>query len=438
MPDAPAFKMSAARLWMRIPVSALRTVTGRLKDALALAQRAMPARSGQDWGNLPIAGNLGLAKRVLIVDDLVPDPRFGAGYPRAFAIVEAMVKAGHRVSFYPMASTRADIARLSDAFAGAVSFHAGEGARGLRRLLWKQGEAFDIMFVSRPSPMQAFVETRWRPRRNRARPPVVYDAEAVLSPREARRRMLFGPAWSDAEYQTGLDAELGLARGADMVTAVSRQDATIIESMLSVPVFVLPHPVTARTGTPTFAERKDFLFVGRLTGAASQSPNVDSILWFLTEIMPVLDTMLGVDYTVHIVGLVQCPELNTLISERIMLHGVVEDLTPFYDRCRVFVAPTRYAAGIPLKVIEAMGQGIPCIATPLLAEQLSATGDALPTGASPYEFAAQCARLYTDPAAWRNGSEAGLDLVGRAYSQDMFDHVLAQVLGQIDARAAPI
>lgn len=250
--------------------------------------------------------------------------------------------------------------------------------------------------------------------------------------------MLFGPVWSDAEYQTGLDAELGLARGADMVTAVSRQDAMIIESVLNVPVFVLPHPVTARTEMPSFVDRKDFLFVGRLTGSPSQSPNVDSILWFVTEVMPVLDTLLGADYTIHIVGLVQCPELDGLISERIMLHGVVEDLTPFYDRCRVFVAPTRYAAGIPLKVIEAMGQGIPCVATPLLAEQLSATGDALPTGTSPHEFAAQCARLYTDPAAWREGQEAGLNLVEHAYSQDMFDHVLAQVLGQLDTRAASV
>ncbi|RYD24286.1 MAG: glycosyltransferase, partial [Lysobacteraceae bacterium] len=149
----------------------------------------------------------------------------------------------------------------------------------------------------------------------------------------------------------------------------------------------------------------------------------------------VLDRMLD-DYTLHIVGLFDCPDLDQLVSERVVRHGVVEDLAPLYDRCRVFIAPTRYAAGIPLKVIEAMGRGIPCVATPLLAEQLSATHEELPTGESPQHFAAQCARLYCDPEAWRTGSAAGRSLVERAYSHDAFDRVLAEVIDPVDRRHA--
>ncbi len=430
LPDVPASPMSFARATLRLPVALLRAGAEQARDVLALTRRALTRR---DRGRTRPADLS--TRRILLVDDLVPDPRFGAGYPRAFAIVQALVKAGHQVSFYPMASTRTDIARLSDAFAGAVSFHAGRGARGLRRLLWTEGDSFDVLFISRPSPMRAFVKTGWHRHGDSSRPAIIYDAEAVLSPREARRRALFGTAWSATEYQAALDAELGLARGATSVTAVSPQDAQTIESVLSIPVFVLPHPVTTTPDVPPFADRKDFLFVGRLTGAASESPNVDSIRWFVTEIMPVLDRMLD-DYTLHIVGLFDCPDLDQLVSERVVRHGVVEDLAPLYDRCRVFIAPTRYAAGIPLKVIEAMGRGIPCVATPLLAEQLSATHEELPTGESPQHFAAQCARLYCDPEAWRTGSAAGRSLVERAYSQDAFDRVLAEVIDPVDRRHA--
>ena len=419
--------MSNARTWLRVPLRMVRATVENLKDALArlgMFNTALPR------GHQTTAGALG--KRILIVDDLVPDPRFGAGYPRAFAIVEAMVKAGHRVSIYPMASTRGDIARLSNAFTGRVSFYAGEGPRGLRRLLWSQGETFDILFISRPAPMQAFVDSCWRPRKGAVLPPVIYDAEAVLTPREARRRNLFGPAWSDADYKNGLEAELGLARSANTVTAVSQQDAKVIGSVLTVPVFVLPHPVTVKPDVPDFADRKDLLFVGRLTGTASQSPNVDSILWFLGEVVPILDNILSKNYTLHIVGIVDCVELSTITSDRVVFHGVVDDLDPLYDMSRVFIAPTRYAAGIPLKVIEAMGRGIPCVATPLLAEQLATTDHELPTGMTPHEFALQCARLYTDPVAWRNCSTAGLDHVGRLYSHEAFDRTLTQVLDRID------
>jgi glycosyltransferase involved in cell wall biosynthesis len=376
-------------------------------------------------------------KRILIIDELVPDPLFGAGYPRAFEIVRSLVKAGHQVSVYPMTSKPAEIARMTSMLAGAVSFYPGEGWRGLRRLLWTEGTTFDTLFISRPDPMRCFVDTTWRPSRRSVAPPVIYDSEAVLSQREARRRALFGPAWSDDEYNAALDAELGLARSASAVTAVSRRDGLVIQSVLKTPVFVLPHSVDARAGTIPFEERKDFLFVGRLTGSSFYSPNVDSVVWFVTQVMPILDELMGSSYKFHIAGLIDAPELAGLLSDRVVLHGVVENLDPLYGRCRVFVAPTRFAAGIPLKVVEALGRGVPCVVTPLLAEQLSLESDALPTGASPRQFAEQCMILHTDPEAWHRARDSGIAHVRRSYSPDAFDRVVTEAFGYVDGLRRP-
>ena len=51
-------------------------------------------------------------------------------------------------------------------------------------------------------------------------------------------------------------------------------------------------------------------------------------------------------------------------------HSDVDDLTPLYEDARVFVAPTRYSAGISLKVIEAAARGVPIVCTPLVSRQL--------------------------------------------------------------------
>ena len=43
--------------------------------------------------------------------------------------------------------------------------------------------------------------------------------------------------------------------------------------------------------------------------------------------------------------------------------------------CKVFIAPTRFAAGIPHKVHEATANGIPCVTTELLANNSIGPGE---------------------------------------------------------------
>ena len=389
----------------------------QLKDGLARAEgamRAAVARLNRTHGRT----------RVLVVDDLVPDPLLGAGYPRAFEVVWAMIRSGHHVDFYPMESNDRDIARMARAFEGQVRFHSGRGGAGLRRLLWKRGTLFDLLFVSRPTPMQSLLETGW----TSPRTAVIYDAEAVLAPREALRLALLDTPMSHTDQETALADELSLARSADVVTAVSPRDVSMIEKVLDVPVFVVAHPVGVKANTPGFEGRRDLLFVGRLSGLASYSANVDSLRWFLTEVMPILDELIGDSYRLHVAGLLEAPELDPLISDRVVCHGVVEDLSPLYDQCRVFVAPTRFAAGIPLKVVEAMGQGIPCVATPLLGEQLRADASVLPTGESAPAFAQACQKLYTDAAAWKSVQERSATYIIQDHSQEAFEKALAGAL----------
>lgn len=318
-------------------------------------------------------------------------------------------------------------------FGHTVRFHLGAGARGLRRLLFKRGGDFDVLFVSRPLPMKALRRARWRG--SLRRPAIIYDAEAVVSPRERQQRALFGIAWTTRQYELSVAAEMQMASGAHAVTAVSQFDAQMISSTLGVPVFLLPHTTSIRTGAPGPKGRKDLLFFGRLTGAAHTSPNVDSVSWFVRTVMPNLDQLLGDGYRLHVVGLVEAPEITALSSERVVLHGLVDDLEPLYDSCRLFVAPTRYSAGIPLKLIEAMSQAIPCVAKSELARQLDAPSDALMTADSPSNFAAACAQLYGDDTKWRMHQAQGLAFVSQFASAEAFDHALLAAINAAVAEA---
>lgn len=368
----------------------------------------------------------GSGRDVLVVDDLVPDPLFGFGFPRMFEVVQSLARAGHRVSVYPMHATIEEVQRVHDLCGGRVRIHHGAAARGLRRLLWKEGGRLDLIFISRPKPMRAFNDIMrvWPG----CRPSLVaYDLEAVTTPREAMRRRLFGEEWTPEEQERALLAELDVAHGVDTATVVTQADGDVVASRLGLPTLVVSHPVPVGRAGTDFDERRDFLFVGRMTGRSTEYPNVDAVGWFVREVMPRLDAAIGTDYRVHLVGLFD-EEAGALASPRVQLHGAVDDLAPFYNDCRVFVAATRYAAGLPIKVVETLGRGLPCVATPLLAGQIGAEGHGFASDPSAATFADRCALLYTDRDAWRQARDYGLALARNRFSRESFDAALAQLV----------
>ncbi|KQR99387.1 hypothetical protein ASG12_00635 [Williamsia sp. Leaf354] len=375
-------------------------------------------------------------RRILIVDQFVPDPLLGAGLPRAHQIVSSFVDAGFDVDHYPMWSKRSERRRMRVLFGTRVRFRRGQGRLGLWNVLRTDGAGYDALFVSRPPTMQTLLAVGWKPRWGARRPPVIYDAEALFAVREKLRRALYPPAMSDAEFQEELLAELRLMSEADAVATAGSSDAAAIGSGIDIPTRVLPHAISARpVPAAGFDDRRGILFVGRLAGPPDLTPNVDSVQHFVREIMPELDRLIGTDYVVQIAGMVDSPEIEALRSDRVAVLGVVQDLGELYERCRVFVAPTRYSAGIPLKVTEAMSRGIPAVVTQQLADQLEVREPTVAIGDGAEGFARACARLYTDAELWRDTREQGLGFVAKACSPEVFRHRLVEVVDAAIAHA---
>jgi glycosyltransferase involved in cell wall biosynthesis len=94
----------------------------------------------------------------------------------------------------------------------------------------------------------------------------------------------------------------------------------------------------------------------------------------------------------------------------------------------LFIAPTRFAAGLPHKIHEAAARGLPVVATALLADQLGWSERELAIAADAETFASRCCELYTNPDQWLSKRNAALERIKTECSPERFDKSVGDVL----------
>jgi glycosyltransferase involved in cell wall biosynthesis len=184
-------------------------------------------------------------------------------------------------------------------------------------------------------------------------------------------------------------------------------------------VFVAGHAIDPRPTSAPFDCRRSILFVGAFS---AQSPNEDAVSFFCTDVLPLLRAS-GCGAPLAVVGANLPERLQSIARDDSLVswHADIDDTLPFYQDARVFIAPTRYSAGISLKVIEAAAHGVPVVCTPAVARQLGWTpGEELLAADTAEEFAAAVASLFADGALWERIRESALARVRRDYSVARF------------------
>jgi glycosyltransferase involved in cell wall biosynthesis len=211
------------------------------------------------------------------------------------------------------------------------------------------------------------------------------------------------------------------------VISVSDAERAIFTKNGVHPVHVLGHAIRPSPTPQTFENREGLLFVGALRLG---TPNVDSVIWLVEEILPLIHARLGTKVPVTIVGVCDSERVWKLASDTIRVTGAVEDLREYYNGARVFVAPTRYAAGIPHKIHETAAYGLPAVVTPLLASQLGWTdGCEISVAEDTEGFADRCVRLYQQKDEWGCLRKNALARVEKDCSVEVFKDRLARILG---------
>ena len=387
-----------------------------------LAQRPQPSAQAvvhARW-RVPAQG-----RRVLVIDDRVPLPWLGQGYPRAAGLVRALVEAGHAVTLYPLQFPNDDWTDVRSALPDTVEVMLGHGLQRLHTWLQARRGLYDVVVVSRPHNMEVLKGLLRKTPDLLEGARCVYDAEAMFSLRDIARAALDGKTLSPQDQQACIRAELALADGADAVLAVSEQEARHYRAAGHAQVLVLGHEVEAAPDTPGYEARADFLFVGAMT--ADDTPNSDSMRWFVGQVWPLIREQLGAGVRLHLVGASEAPSVRALAQADVILRGRVDNLNGVLDGARVFVVPTRYAAGIPHKAHEAAARGLPMVVTRLIADQLGWT-DFLAVADAPDAFARHCVALYRDAQAWHRQREAVLAAVQRDCAPATFRAAIARLM----------
>lgn len=365
---------------------------------------------------------------VLVIDDRVPYPSLGAGYPRAANLLNKLAAMDLNVSFYPLLFPEDDWNNIYDLLSPNIEVVLNHGKPELKKFLQERQGFYQYILISRCHNMEYFnfvvnlVPDVIRDAR------IIYDAEAVTAPRDFLRQQILGASLSESEQQAQLKKELEQARIADSVLTVSAREAAFFQQLNFNNTVVIGHTIAPTPTATPFAERSGLLFVGALRDDGS--PNVDSLLWFIINVLPLIQQRIP-DIQLHVVGDNSAPSLATIEVDAVHFRGRMGSIDSLYDSCRVFIAPTRFAAGIPHKVHEAAAKGIPSVTTTLLAVQLGWQDETqLLVADAAKDYAEQCLRLYQDGQLWERIRSNALEAIATDCSVAQFDETLAKLFQQ--------
>ncbi len=238
------------------------------------------------------------------------------------------------------------------------------------------------------------------------------------------------------------DYEARVCRESAHVIAVSPVDAQRMREMFGithvsdvatgVDVESLTHPGT--TERPT-----DFVFVGSMDWL----PNIDGMLWFADEILPILRRHKP-NCTVSIVGRRPDARLVALAAADplITVTGTVDDVRPHLWGSRVSVLPLRVGGGTRMKVYEAMAAGIPMVSTSVGMEGLACVpGRDLLVGDTAEAFAAHCLTLLDNETLGNTLAASALKLVTEECSWEsvsrQFEDMMVAGAGAVGSTSQP-
>jgi len=365
-------------------------------------------------------------QRVLMMDDRVPSPDLGSGLPRTYTMLQLLAESGFVVTFVPLlVRTPPQPATRCLQQLGVEVFY-GDTFR-LEDLLRERAGGYDIVLISRPHNAETVLPLA---RQHLPHARIIYDAEALFCARDFRKAELDGLTLSDTVKRVMVRRELDLMKQADVVITVSESERALIlleEPYLNVSVWGHAHDVHEPI-TP-FSQRRDLLFVGGFLNG--HPPNVDGVLYFATTLFPKIRLKLP-DCRFVVVGIHPPACVQELASQHIVVAGYVEDLTEYYERCRVFVAPLRFGGGISLKLIEAMSYGIPAVVSAFggMGLDLQDRREAM-IAKRDDEFVDEVVRLYEDEALWTTVQRAAHDYIRRHCSPETMRQRLADTLATV-------
>jgi sugar transferase (PEP-CTERM/EpsH1 system associated) len=245
---------------------------------------------------------------------------------------------------------------------------------------------------------------------DRRRTAVVFDdhnCEYLLQQRNALTDLRAPRRWHAGAYSLVQWAKLrryeaAICRTVDGVVAVSEPDRdALVRIAPGALIRVAPNGIDlanyAADKPPAASIARPFCLL--FTGKMDYRPNVDAMLWFADEVLPLIHAAVP-EVKLQIVGMNPHPRLARLRSHAaIEITGTVPDPRPYFAAADAYIIPMRVGGGTRFKALEAMASSKPIVSTSLGVEGIGVQPEReLLIGDTPEAFALAVFRLITDQA----------------------------------------
>ena len=343
------------------------------------------------------------ARRLLVIDDRLPDQSLGSGFSRMLEVIRAVAD-DHAIDFWCSAGAASPSDTLRD-----LGVYVVPGSLDVH--LSTPDVLYDAVLISRP---HNFVRYGDLVRRRQPQAALVYDAEALYHRRLERRLALerdqSKAAALAAECRRTRDDEQRIRSSVHAIVAVTPPEASFFASCAGTcPIATIrPELPWARTTRRPFDDRSDVVFVAAWL-AGSDSPNADGLKWFARAVWPLV--VAAVPWArLRVTGDAPVDIRRALLDASIEFLGLVPDLYDIYDAARVAVVPLRYGAGVSIKSLETLKFGVPVVTTSVAGADLdSIAPGAAWTANSATAFAEGVVTLLTMPDEWQARRNAALE-----------------------------
>ncbi|WBO22432.1 glycosyltransferase [Sphingomonas abietis] len=380
---------------------------------------------------------LGVAKsRILVIEDLVPDPRLGSGFGRAAEVLRTFHKMGVA---YDVVAVNPTLKIDDYEFGDVMLYRNWMPGESVEAVLNRSPGIYSHIWVCRSHNLSRFYEVL-KTHKDIWNTKIVCDTEAVSVQRTIELAKLQGQAPSESEIVDLVAAEFNASAIVDRFIAVNERDTGFLQSTGLRNVSIISHTVSGVVrSTRPWKERTRLLFVGAVHSPLA--PNFDSLKWFLRGSAKMIakhnQRLTFVGYWDEAI-LREFRENN--LNARVDFLGMVSEqrLSELYEESVVALAPTRYSAGIPCKVVESMLTGIPIVMTELLADQIGISDEARGNFAvakidsKGEAFCQAVSRLIEDEAWWNTVRQAQIGYADSRFSHHAFDQEVRAVLEQVD------
>lgn len=377
-----------------------------------------------------LSSNRNKGKRILIIDDYPPLPTRASGCLKMYRTVKEMIKLGYVVTYAHLIGkgmNKDDQKAIIELKYLGVEFiwfgyeewwlirNSPEVKTKLEQLISSLNlhqRKYDLVYLCFWWVAKYFIDLL---RKELPQIPIIIDSVDIHYMREERQAALEGSKNLLLKAKETKRMELETYSKADCVTVVSDDEIVELKKQLSSKaIFLQTNIHDIRETEVSFDERKDFLFVGSF----NHNPNIDACLHLVNDIFPLIKNKIK-EVKIFIVGNNPPEIIKNLASDDIIVTGWVPEVDCYLDKCRVFVAPLRYGAGVKGKIGESLASGLPVVTTSIGAEGMGIiNGEHAFVTDEVSKFAEYAIELYLNKNKWNEFHLNGKKCIETKFSSE--------------------